>query len=1019
MVRKEELCQWFKNLKPHKRIDYMCGMLHSCLPMELRFISSVLEDLCKKDFNHLRECETKANSKAELSNFFEKDENAFRTKMATYLSLLQSSNRTCSHILCSLLESNLTNAFAVQKSQDELTVYNILLVLVMAVNHPAFTFTQKVKLYESYERAEKNAEDVVGKDQDGFPSFNVPESANGNSYDQHLPSPALSPKSVKLASPVHSNKVHITNIEVKGSVKKSSGEKRHEYKLQVTWSNGEVTEVSKTYQELHDFHNELMKHFSEEANRPKQDRKLPFFQGPVPPKDENSQIVSYIRSLLTCPKHILEWDFLSQFFHGVISSNNLDVSTLPQSHSISQPNSQQSNSGDDDESVITCYPAKSLTIYNSQLNRSGEPEILSQRSHLGNSIVGDVVPRFLPVVHSLGQSPVSSPTNSRSESPATQSSEGQLLSHQQKLPVFQEQLIITSAEEDSADKRSLGKSRLAMELSPAKDKIFTLPNGVMDHTVSGATINPTAPMTLQHFPYPPPPYYIGPHGAPPFSSYPPYYYLFCPPSPNSGTRDSSPTNSDSYSPTPSPFPNVKALRKSQMDSSSDDNDKDSLNSQDNLRSVAKRKSVPTQISGQMNSVEIPIEDGHISPLSHSHKVLDMKDGVSMTPLAIPVCGYSSDPGFVQPYPQIIHTQYKAQPAHTNIPIHAQNIVSMPVENATVKVANPFVPVIISKHHVRDVTMTTTVITASVNAMTSQNTLNATATCETSMRQMYYYPVFNRPVYSNGNRPTFCTANRFGEPISQSSSKVNVHFPSPGPVNNSQSNKNGPGITSSLQAPQGNSNIANECSLLTQPHSYMDNATHATMSMQNAPPTYTTSAVTYTTVSSVTPSQSPSANQPICSSCGCTGHPPPVPISYPYLSSMQAIPPTQYHQYPNVSTTSNGLIPAPMPYFTPTHIQNGYSPEVLYSGSHQSVYSIAQPIPTSVPSVPGYIYGYTHSLNSQQNANHNGGNAGTRPKKISCYNCGSSKHLATECPETTMDGMLATFRLKYRKTEDSE
>ena len=68
MVRKEDLCDWFKELKPPKRIDYLCALLHVCLPPELRFIGSVLEDLAKKDYNYLRDKEFIANSPHELSN---------------------------------------------------------------------------------------------------------------------------------------------------------------------------------------------------------------------------------------------------------------------------------------------------------------------------------------------------------------------------------------------------------------------------------------------------------------------------------------------------------------------------------------------------------------------------------------------------------------------------------------------------------------------------------------------------------------------------------------------------------------------------------------------------------------------------------------------------------------------------------------------------------------------------------------------------------------------------------------
>lgn len=163
MVCKEELCTWFKHLSPHKRIDFMCGMLHLCLPLELRFLGSYVEDLAKKDFLHLRESESKANSRQEMGKFSDVDDKTFRTKMAVYLALLHSSNRTCSNIIYDLLENHMHNALTLINRMDEQNIHNILVVLTMAMNHPAFSYSQKTKMFEFYRIALEAAEQILNK----------------------------------------------------------------------------------------------------------------------------------------------------------------------------------------------------------------------------------------------------------------------------------------------------------------------------------------------------------------------------------------------------------------------------------------------------------------------------------------------------------------------------------------------------------------------------------------------------------------------------------------------------------------------------------------------------------------------------------------------------------------------------------------------------------------------------------------------------------------------------------------
>lgn len=153
----------FKELSPHERIDYMCGMLNICLPLELRFFGSYVEDLAKKDFNSLREAEGKANNRNELSKFSESDDQNFWSKVALYLALLKSSSRTCANYIYEVLENHVQKSLSAMKlnDMDENSIHSVLLVLAMAMNHPAFLFQQKTRIFVWFEAAKVAAEQII------------------------------------------------------------------------------------------------------------------------------------------------------------------------------------------------------------------------------------------------------------------------------------------------------------------------------------------------------------------------------------------------------------------------------------------------------------------------------------------------------------------------------------------------------------------------------------------------------------------------------------------------------------------------------------------------------------------------------------------------------------------------------------------------------------------------------------------------------------------------------------------
>ena len=168
MVCKEEVCGWFKDLSGAERIELFCSLLHMCVPIELRFIGSCLEDLARKDFIYLRDAEIKANDIAEIKKLTpDFTDEGTRSRTSFYLALLYSSNNACSHAmfeLLSCLEPSLRGESApCMDPVDSAFAEDVILILTMAANHPAFTFSQRQQLYKDLKTVEKLLQELSGK----------------------------------------------------------------------------------------------------------------------------------------------------------------------------------------------------------------------------------------------------------------------------------------------------------------------------------------------------------------------------------------------------------------------------------------------------------------------------------------------------------------------------------------------------------------------------------------------------------------------------------------------------------------------------------------------------------------------------------------------------------------------------------------------------------------------------------------------------------------------------------------
>lgn len=154
MICKEDVVLWFKELESYKRIDTMCTLLNMCLPFELRFLGTCLEELCRRDSQELRGMELHVNNPVELARDVaacrqgEPTDRKIRRKMAFYLALIRACSRSSVNELFQTLDGWGDRDF--MKFGDGDPLQELLLVYTMASNHPVFSFEQRMKCGEIY-----------------------------------------------------------------------------------------------------------------------------------------------------------------------------------------------------------------------------------------------------------------------------------------------------------------------------------------------------------------------------------------------------------------------------------------------------------------------------------------------------------------------------------------------------------------------------------------------------------------------------------------------------------------------------------------------------------------------------------------------------------------------------------------------------------------------------------------------------------------------------------------------------
>ncbi|XP_067293172.1 zinc finger CCHC domain-containing protein 14 [Pseudorasbora parva] len=359
-VQREEVYRWFSVLSSAQRAEFFCGLLDLCVPIELRFLGSCLEDLARKDYHSLRDAEIKANNPTDLANLTNITDEVVRSKLLVSLALLSSENRVAAGVLFRTLThiDSIINNYGLQLNDGQ-TGEQFLLLFTMASNHPAFSFHQKQVLRQELTQIQEILQVTVGEASStshgggacaaALPNVSVTSTPAFSSYitastfnscqagcpccktlqrevtggqtDEGLgpeiipPSPSLLSQEMPLKVHVRKpSKVYVERIELKGVTPKS--EKPTEYILEAFWSDSTLSTVSKTPQEVLEFISQLSQLFPDECL----EKLLP----QMPGLDSTHELDP--RCLTSFPPHVLKHDKV-RFFFSTSSAPQLPNST--------------------------------------------------------------------------------------------------------------------------------------------------------------------------------------------------------------------------------------------------------------------------------------------------------------------------------------------------------------------------------------------------------------------------------------------------------------------------------------------------------------------------------------------------------------------------------------------------------------------------------------------------------------------------------------------------------------------
>ncbi|XP_073515826.1 zinc finger CCHC domain-containing protein 14 [Phyllobates terribilis] len=327
-LQRDGVYRWFSELSSSQRIEFLCGLLDLCLPLELRFLGSCLEDLARKDYHSLRDSEIKANNPADLGSLTNLADEVVRSKLLVSLALLASDNREAAGVLCRTLTliDSIINNLGLQLNEGR-TGDEFLLLFTMATNHPAFSFHQKQLLRKELAHIQgrhgtstgpptmPTATTTTVSSSKGCIKMTsrteTPSNSVGNSLANalHTSAHSIDDPVPKRPSGKHA-KVNVEKIELKGLPHKKK-DKNADCCFEVFWSDSSVSLVTKSSPEVTELISKLSHVFSDDL-----EKCIPY-RGAVDSYSVDRHHVDLDldhRCLGSLPPHVLKSDLIKKFF---------------------------------------------------------------------------------------------------------------------------------------------------------------------------------------------------------------------------------------------------------------------------------------------------------------------------------------------------------------------------------------------------------------------------------------------------------------------------------------------------------------------------------------------------------------------------------------------------------------------------------------------------------------------------------------------------------------------------------
>ena len=136
----DEVVRGFQGMSAATRIDLLVRLLHQCLPLEVRFLGTVLQETALQSYEAMSTMESQVNRLNSYGDLGSIHDNPKRVCLS--LALLRNENNTVATLLSRLLcAEGVVAGYCNTCSIEQFEEYR--LMYVMALHHPAFCFRDK------------------------------------------------------------------------------------------------------------------------------------------------------------------------------------------------------------------------------------------------------------------------------------------------------------------------------------------------------------------------------------------------------------------------------------------------------------------------------------------------------------------------------------------------------------------------------------------------------------------------------------------------------------------------------------------------------------------------------------------------------------------------------------------------------------------------------------------------------------------------------------------------------------